>query len=118
MMKDDMINDYIYNMPPASFQYARYTDWFHDYIDGQKQDNEKVGQNTMTTSSYIQGKIAQTTACMNKFQLWAEKRVTELKLKEDMQIKTKLANEEEYKDSILEQNWMIDHPEIIKHWPP
>lgn len=56
----------------------------------------------MTTSSYIQGKIAQTTACMNKFQLWAEKRVTELKLKEDMQIKTKLANEEEYKDSILE----------------
>jgi hypothetical protein len=34
--KDDTIAKYIYNLPPPSFQMARYTDWFWDYIDGQR----------------------------------------------------------------------------------
>lgn len=31
-LKDEVINKYIYDLPPPSFQYQRYVDWFGEYI--------------------------------------------------------------------------------------
>jgi hypothetical protein len=41
MAKDDYINQYIYNMAPPNYQYARYTDWIKGYLEGQRSELAK-----------------------------------------------------------------------------
>lgn len=41
-IKDEVIADYIYNMPPPSFQFTRYIEWFELYLRDVKEDNIKA----------------------------------------------------------------------------
>lgn len=41
-LKDPTIARYIYTMAPHTYQYARYTDWFENYIKTQKDEMEKM----------------------------------------------------------------------------
>lgn len=44
-VKNIKIAEYFFRLPPNSYQYARYSDWFKEYIDNMKEDQEK---NNMT----------------------------------------------------------------------
>jgi hypothetical protein len=46
---DRTIANYIYRMPPHSFAYSRYSDWFRDYLEDQRNEQAK---NTMNTYAY------------------------------------------------------------------
>ncbi len=44
-IKDQAIAEYLYNTQPYSFQTTRYSDWFKEYIEAQKEENEKNAAN-------------------------------------------------------------------------
>jgi hypothetical protein len=63
-LKDPVIARYIYKMAPHTYQYARYTDWFANYINSQRDEMEK-----MSSYAYYQSRISST----NKAVLLLEK---------------------------------------------
>lgn len=46
--KDETICRYVYTAAPPTYQYARYSDWFRSYLEGQKAELEKTGMSTYT----------------------------------------------------------------------
>ena len=46
MAKDETIARFIYKTGPHSYQYARYSDWFRSYLEGQKSEMEKSNSYT------------------------------------------------------------------------
>ena len=45
-IKDIKIARYIYTMPPYCYSYARYSDWFREYLTGMVQEHEKYANST------------------------------------------------------------------------
>jgi len=56
-IKDIEIARYIYKQAPHSYQYARYSDWFRGYIEGQQQELEI---SSMSAYTYYQTRIIAT----------------------------------------------------------
>ena len=47
-LEDDEICEYIYNQPPPTYQYARYTDWFESFCIEQR--NQLIEQSQRYTN--------------------------------------------------------------------
>lgn len=63
-IKDATIAKYVYNMQPFSFQTTRYCDWFKDYIEIQKDENEK---NAANGYSYYKQRAEAAAKCYQVF---------------------------------------------------
>jgi hypothetical protein len=116
-LKDDMICKYIYNLPPPSYQYQRYVDWFGVYIDDIKTENDKMGQNSVSNSPYLQNKINLQSKAALKFATFKAEIQKKFKDDADQKIKAKIS-EEGFAETHLGKNWMVNHPEVCKDWPP
>jgi hypothetical protein len=53
-VKDQDIARFVYRTAPPTYQYARYSDWFRGYIEGQKSELDNTN---MSTYSYYQNRI-------------------------------------------------------------
>jgi hypothetical protein len=62
-VKDKAIANYMYRMAPHTYQYCRYTDWFANYINSQKEEMEKMSQ-----YAYYQSRINWTKKAVALFQ--------------------------------------------------
>ena len=54
MRKDDAIARFVYHLPPASYQCARFTDWFRPYLEEQLADPQRgsAAQNQYFRTKY------------------------------------------------------------------
>jgi len=117
-IKDEVIAKFIYNMPPPSYQMARYTDWFWDYIETQRQEHEKYDQySTLSSQSYLQTRINMTKKCLAKWEEFSNGYIKTCREEEDRQIALMQADPA-FAESHIGQNWLINNPEVIRHWPP
>lgn len=69
------------------------------------------------TMSYIQTKLALSNATLAKFEKYQEVRENVFKEEEKKLIEAKVA-EKDFAESLLGKNWMINHNEVIGHYPP
>lgn len=90
-LKDEVIAKYLYELPPPSWMYARYIDWFGEFINDMKGANEKLMPSQVNNSPYYQGKIEATNKAGNKFQKWREQIFDKKQEEELKQIEAKQA---------------------------
>lgn len=106
-MKDETISKFIYAYPPPSFSYARYVDWFAEYISNMQKEIEKN-----PNSPYHQNKAGITNKTFAKFNKWREAIYDVNRAKENEQIQKAVAAPD-YQDSQLQKTWMHEHPHIL-----
>lgn len=108
-IKDSTIAAYMYRMAPHTYQYARYTDWFGNYISGQKDEMEK-----MSGYAYYQDRIKTTSRAvlmLDKFE-----KVLEQYQLEDASLLFSRVQEIEFDE--IRKVWLYENEEVVKHFPP
>jgi hypothetical protein len=114
---DDTIARYLFNLPPSSLAWARFTDWFIPYLSHQREELEEEGHSVgnmigyNTFQSERRDALNKVGEVMDKFRekmcSLAEESLAPL----EEEIKTGFAN--------CGISWMApDHPEVLAHWPP
>lgn len=108
-LKDADIAEYMYRMAPHTYQYARYTDWFGNYINSQCEEMEK-----MSGYAYYNERINRTNKAVtmhSKFETCLEK----YQLIDAQEMFTRV-QEPEFDE--IRKSWMYEHDEVVKHFPP
>jgi len=116
-LKDEVICQYIYNLPPPSFQYHRYCDWFGVYISDMKAENDKMGNQSIANSPYLQNKINLQAKAALKFATFKDEIQKKFRNDAEKSIKAKI-EEADFAETLLGKNWMVHHPEVSVDWPP
>ena len=113
MIKDDVIARFVYNTPPHTYQFARFTDWFRNYLENQKQDTER----SQSYNSYFKNKFD----CIVKSLGYLERVEEKFKrFEEEDKIAYERAKSEEGKEfEEIEKDWLAyKNQEVIPHFPP
>jgi len=113
MIKDDVIARFVYNTPPHTYQFARFTDWFRNYLENQKQDTER----SQGYNSYFKNKFD----CIVKSLGYLERVEEKFKrFEEEDKIAYERAKSEEGKEfEEIEKDWLAyKNQEVIPHFPP
>jgi hypothetical protein len=117
MIRDEQIAQFLYNVPPPNWMYARYVDWFGPYLEEIREENEKGGFSQSNTSTYIVNRIAQTKATLAKFERWKQEVKTPMHQLEMEKI-TEKATSAGFADTAVGKNWLFNNRDTINHWPP
>ena len=113
MIKDDVIARFVYNTPPHTYQFARFTDWFRNYLENQRQDTER----SQGYNSYFKNKFDSIVKSLGYLERVEEKlkRFEE----EDKLAYERAKNEEGKEFEEIEKDWLaFKNPEVIPHFPP
>lgn len=113
MSKDDIIARFVYNTPPHTYQFARFTDWFRIYLENQKQETER----STSYNAYFKNKFDSVVKALTyldrvevKYNLF----------KEEERLAYERTKNEEGKDfEEVEKDWLAyQNPDVIEHFPP
>jgi hypothetical protein len=100
-LSDEGIARYVYSMPAHTYQYARYVDWFREYLEDQVNSNYGMYQKELK-------QLAQETLDL----IPAFEELTAKFEAQDADRKAVYLAGDSYKLS-----WMPEHPLAIKHFP-
>lgn len=88
--RDDEICEFIYNMPPPTFQYARFSDWFSEYLQGR---SVELNNSNLIQYKYHQDRVSTCDKAMKLLPIFEEK-CKKLAEKEEEAMKASLAANE------------------------
>lgn len=113
MRKDSQIARFVFHLPPAAYQCARFTDWFRPYLEEQLADPSRA---SAATNQYFRNKYDLLAKAMSHLEALEP---TFAEFEKEQQEKLALCLEKKEQFSDLEANWAgVENPEVIKHFPP
>lgn len=113
MASDDAIGRFVYQTPPHTYQFARFTDWFAYYLENQRQDTEK----SSSYNSYFKNKhdsvvksLAYLERVQERFKVYKEEERAAYE-------RAKTEDGKEFEE--IEKDWLAyQNPNVIEHYPP
>ena len=113
MIKDDVIARFVYNTPPHTYQFARFSDWFRGYLENQRTDTER----SQGYNSYFKNKFDAIVKSLGYLERVEEKFK---RFQEEDRLAYERAKSEEGKEfEEIEKDWLaFKNPEVIPHFPP
>ena len=113
MRKDPDIAHFVYHLPPYTYQYSRFTDWFRPYLEEQLACPSRA---SASTNQYFRNKYELLNKAIAHLQaltpLFAEYESQQI-----VALEASLANKQTFKD--IEEKWIgVKSDEVIGHFPP
>lgn len=113
MRKDNDIARFVFHLPPAAYQCARFTDWFRPYLEEQLADPSRA---SAATNQYFRNKYDLLAKAMAHLEA-LEPTFAEFEREQREKLDLCLAKKDQFSD--LEAHWAgAENPEVIKHFPP
>lgn len=113
MRKDNVVARFVYHLPPAAYQCARFTDWFRPYLEEQLADPSRA---SAATNQYYRNKYDLLAKAMSHLEA-LEPTFAEYEREQREKLDLCLAKKDEFSD--LATNWAgMKSSEVIKHFPP
>jgi len=113
MKKDRDVAHFVYNLPPHTFQYSRFTDWFRPYLEEQLACPSRASANT---NQYFKNKYDLLTKAMAHLDALMPV-FAEFEAKQKADLDKCLASNDSFKG--LGEDWIgVKSDEVIGHFPP